>query len=98
MLSGSWCISLFLYGLPLRFTKPQVPQVLRLAEALMVSDARHKTLAGWYRLRVAAPDPSQGADTLRLSPGTAEDLRAPMRRLRVTDWVASAQQTAPWTL
>ena len=83
----------FLCGLQLRLTKPQLQHVLRLADALIVSEARHKTIAGLYRLIVDAPDPSNGADTLRMSPWTAEDLRAPMRHFLVTDLVAYAQQT-----
>ncbi len=88
----------FVCGLQLRLTKPQLQHVLRLADALIVSEARHKTIAGLYRLIVDAPDPSNGADTLRMSPWTAEDLRAPMRHFIVTDLVAYAQQTDQWTL
>jgi len=88
----------FLCGLQLRLTQPQLQHVLRLADALIVSEARHKTIAGLYRLIVDAPDPSNGADTLRISPWTAEDLRAPMRHFIVTDLVAYAQQTDQWTL
>jgi hypothetical protein len=36
----------FLCGLHLRLSKPQWQHVLRLADALIVSEARHKTLAG----------------------------------------------------
>jgi len=88
----------FVCGLQLRLTTPQLQPVLRLADALIVSEARHKTIAGLSRRMVEAPDPSNGADTLRMSPWTAEDLRAPMRHFLVTDFVASAQQTDQWTL
>ena len=81
----------FLCGLHLRLSKPQVQHVLRLADALIVSEARHKTIAGLYRLIVDAPDPSNGADTLRISPWTADDLRAPVRHFIVADLVAYAQ-------
>ena len=60
-------------------SKPQWQHVLRLADALVVSEARHKTLASLYRLIVGALEPSNGADTLRISPWTAEDLRALIR-------------------
>ena len=80
----------FLCGLHLRLTKPQWQHVLRLADALIVSEARHKTIAGFYRLIVDAPDPSNGADSLRISPWTAEDLRAPLRHFIVADLVAYA--------
>src|SRR2546422_425704 len=88
----------FLCGVQLRLTKPQLQHVLRLVDALIVSEARHKTIAGLYRLIVDAPDPSNGADTLRISPWTAEDLRAPLRHFIVADLVAYAHQTDEWTL
>ena len=66
--------------------------MLRLADALIVSEARHKTIAGLYRLIVEAPDPSNGADSLRISPWTAEDLRAPIRHFTVADLVAYARE------
>jgi hypothetical protein len=84
-------------GLPLRLTKPQWQPVLRIADALMVSEARHKTIAGLYRLMVEAPDPSHGADSLRLSPWTAEDLRAPVRHFTVADVVPYAHEAHAWT-
>jgi hypothetical protein len=88
----------FLCGLHLRLSKPQWQHVLRLADALIVSETRHKTIAGVYRLIVDAPDASNGADTLRISPWTAEDLRAPIRHFIVTDLVAYAHQSDQWTL
>ena len=75
-------------GLPLRLPKPQWPHGRRRAEALMVSEARPKTIASLSRLMVEAPDPSKGADRVRIRPWTAEDLRAPIRHLTVADWVA----------
>jgi hypothetical protein len=88
----------FLCGLHLRLSKPQCQHVLRLADALIVSDTRHKTIAGLYRLSVDAPDASNGADTLRISPWTAEDLRAPLRHFIVADLVTYAHQSDQWTL
>ena len=88
----------FLCGLHLRLHKPQWQHVLRLADALVVSEARHKTIASLYRLIVEAPDPSNGADMLRISPWTAEDLRAPLRHFVVADLVAYAPQSDQWTL
>lgn len=88
----------FLYGLHLRLSKPQLQHVLRIADALIVSETRHKTLAGLYRLIVDAPDASNGADHLRISPWTAEDLRAPIRLFTVTDLIAYANATNEWTL
>ncbi len=88
----------FLCGLHLRLSKPQWQHVLRLADALIVSETRHKTIAGVYRLIVDAPDASNGADTLRISPWTAEDLRAPLRHFIVADVVTYAHQSDHWTL
>jgi hypothetical protein len=88
----------FLCGLRLRLSKPQWQHVLRLADALIVSETRHKTIAGLYRLMVDAPDASNGADTLRISPWTAEDLRAPLRHFIVADLVTYAHQSDQWTL
>jgi hypothetical protein len=88
----------FLCSLHLRLSKPQWQHVLRLADALIVSEARHKTIAGIYRLIVDAPDPSNGADTLRISPWTAEDLRAPLRAFVIRDLVDYAQKSDQWTL
>jgi hypothetical protein len=88
----------FVCGLHLRLSKPQWQHVIRLADALIVSDTRHKTIAGLYRLIVDAPDASNGADSLRISPWTAADLRAPLRLFTVTDLVAYAHETHEWTL
>ena len=88
----------FLCGLHLRLSKPQWQHVVRLADALVVSEARHKTIASLYRLIVDAPDPSNGADTLRISPWGAEDIRAPMRQFIVEDLVTYASQSDQWTL
>ena len=88
----------FLCALQLRLTKPQAQHVLRLADALIVSETRHKTIASLYRVIVEAPDPSNGADSLRISPWTADDLRAPLRHFIVTDLVAYAQETNERTL
>ena len=88
----------FLCGLHLRLHKPQWQHVLRLTDALVGSEARHKTIVSLYRLIVEAPDPSHGADALRISPWTAEDLRAPIRQFIVADLVAYAHQRDQWTL
>jgi hypothetical protein len=88
----------FVCGLHLRLSKPQWQHVVRLTDALVVSEARHKTIASLYRLIVDAPDPSNGADTLRISPWVAEDIRAPMRRFLVEDLVTYASQSGQWTL
>jgi hypothetical protein len=72
--------------------------VLRIAAALMVSAARHTTSAGVSRLIVETPDPSNGADRVRIRPWTAEDLRAPSRPLTVAAGVAYAHAAQDGTL
>ena len=89
----------FVCGLHLRLTKPQWQHVLRLADALIVSEARHKTIASLYRLIVEAPDPSNGADSVRIeSVDGRKDLRAPVRHFTVADLVAYAHEAQEWTL
>jgi hypothetical protein len=88
----------FLCGLHLRLSKPQWQHVLRLTDVLIVSEIRHKTIAGLYRLIVDAPDASNGADTLRLSPWTVEDIRTPLRHFIVADLVTYARQSDQCTL
>ena len=88
----------FLCALQLRLTKPQAQHVLRLADALIVSETRHKTIASLSRVIVEAPDPSNGADSLRISPWTADDLRAPLRPCIVADLVDYAQEADERTL
>ena len=70
----------FLALLQLSLSKPQMRHVLRITEGVIVSDAPHKTLARLYDIMVEAPDVSNGADFLRISPWSVEeDLRAPQR-------------------
>ena len=88
----------FVCGVPLHLHKPQWQPGLRLTDALVVSEARHKTSASLYRLMVEAPDPSNGADTRRSRPWTAADLRAPIRHCIVADLVAYAHQRDHWPL
>jgi len=87
-----------LWGLHVRRTKPQLRHVLSLADALIVSEARHKTIAGLYRLVLNAPDPSNGADSLRISPWQADELRSPLRTFVIEDLVAYAKEINTWTL
>jgi Transposase DDE domain len=63
-----------------------------------VSEARHTTIAGLSRLVIHAPDPSNGADSLRISPWPAADLRTPLRPFVIEDIVAYAKEINTWTL
>ena len=88
----------FLLNLKLRLTKPQHRHVLRMTDSLIVSEARHKTIASLYRLIVDAPHASNGADNLRISPYTAEDFRSRQRQFVVKEMTEHAQKTGNWAV
>src|SRR5437867_3202980 len=67
----------FLDQLNLPLSQPQRRHLLKLADALLVCESR-KTLAALRREFVDAPDVSNMADCLRISPWTADDLRLPL--------------------
>jgi hypothetical protein len=76
----------FLALLQLNLSKPQTRHVLRITDAVIVSEAPYKTLARLYDIIVDAPDPSNGADFLRISPWQVEgDLSEPQRAFVVAD-------------
>ena len=64
----------FLVLLQLNLSKPQYRHVLRMADTVIVSESPHKTLTSLYDTIVDAPQPSNAADCLRISPWTANDL------------------------
>ena len=80
----------FLVLLQLSLSKPQYRHVTRLADAVIVSESPHKTLTSLYNLIVDAPDASNGADCLRISPWTANDLREPLRDFTIRDLLQAA--------
>lgn len=88
----------FLALLQLNLSKPQYRHVLRIADAVIVCELPHKTLAGLYRNIVEAPDPSNAADCLRISPWTVDDLREPLRAMTVSDLMQLAQSSGDNTL
>ena len=75
----------FLVLLQLNLSKPQYRHVLGIADAAIVCEAPHKTLTTLYDLIVDAPHPSNAADCLRISPGSANDLREPLREFTIGD-------------
>jgi hypothetical protein len=75
----------FLALLQLNLAKPQYRHVLRLADAAIVCEAPHHTLTTLYNMIVDAPDPSNAADFLRISPWSAQDLREPLRTFTIAD-------------
>lgn len=64
--------------LNLDLSKPQRQHILNLVDALLVCEDE-KTLAALQRQFIAAPDASNMADFLRISPWKAEDVRSALR-------------------
>ncbi len=67
----------FVDQLDLSLSQPQRRHIIRLADALLVCDST-KTLAELQRQFVECVDVSNMADTLRIAPWTAADLRRPV--------------------
>jgi len=70
--------------------KPQRRHILNMADALLVCEDA-KTLAALQRQFIAAPDASNMADFLRISPWQANDVRAPLRAAQVFWAIAQAE-------
>jgi hypothetical protein len=70
----------FIEQLKLRVTAPQLRHITNVADGLLVTDAP-KTLAEIQRQFVSYVDPSNIADTFRIAPWTAEDIREPLASL-----------------
>ena len=83
----------FLIGLRLQLSRPQLAHVTRLADSLITSEGKHKTIASLYEIVVDAPDASNGCDTLRTAPWDAEDIRKPKREFVVEDMLRYAEAT-----
>jgi len=80
----------FIVLLQLNLSKPQYRHVLNIADTVIVCEAPHKTLSTLYDLLVEAPDASNAADCLRISPWKAVDLREPLREFTIGDLMQSA--------
>lgn len=83
----------FLLSLKLNLSKPQFEHVLRLSDALITTDIRHKTVASLYQTIVDAPDPSNGCDHLRISPWSAAETRASTKQFVIDEIVREAART-----
>ena len=70
----------FIDQLDLKVSAPQLRHITNVADGLLVSDAA-KTLAEIQRQFVSYVDPSNVADTFRIAPWTAQDIRAPLASL-----------------
>lgn len=77
--------------LNIHLSKPQRQHILNLADALLVCEDE-KTLAALQRQFIQAPDVSNMADFLRISPWKAEDIRIALRRNQVNWAVAQAER------
>ncbi|NEP83942.1 MAG: transposase, partial [Okeania sp. SIO3B3] len=80
----------FMMLLHLSLSKPQTRHVPYIADAVIVSDAPHKTLRSLYGLIVEAPDPTNAADCLRISPWSGQDLCEAVRDFVRQDLLATA--------
>jgi len=81
----------FFDPLNIHLSKPQRQHILNLADALLVCE-NEKTLAALQRQFIQAPDVSNMADFLRISPWKAEDIRTALRRNQVNWAVAQAER------
>ena len=67
----------FIDRVGLDLSVPQLRHVINVADGLLVTEAR-KTIAEIHRQYVGCTDPSNIADTFRIAPWTAEDIRQPL--------------------
>ena len=81
----------FLNQLDVRLSRPQHRHILNMADALLVCEDT-KTLAALQRQFVEAPDASNMADFLRISPWPAHDGRAALRAYQVAWLMAEAER------
>jgi hypothetical protein len=82
----------FLDRLDLQLSQPQRRHIHNMADALLTCEDT-KTLAALQRQFVEAPDASNMADFLRISPWSADDVRAALRAHQVTWLLAEAERT-----
>lgn len=81
----------FVHSLSPWLSQPQLRHLIRLADALLVCEGP-KTLAALQRQFVEAPDPSNFADFLRISPWLAAEVRAAVRARQVAWLIAEAER------
>ena len=86
----------FIVLLQLNLSKPQYRHVMNIAEAAIVCEAPHYTLATLYDMIVDAPDASNAADFLRISPWQVTDLKEPLRNFVVRDLLEQHDGQAIW--
>lgn len=92
ILHNSEQLCAFLDGLQVDLYQRQRRHLLNLADALLVCD-EEKTLAALQRQFVEAPDVSNMADFLRISPWRAQDLRQGLRRQQLKWLIAEGERS-----
>lgn len=92
ILHNSEPLQTFLDELGLTLSLPQRQHILNMADALLVCESE-KTLAALQRQFVQAPDASNMADFLRISPWSAHEGRNCLRRHQVQRLITKAQTT-----
>lgn len=90
ILHNSPALCTFLDQLDLSLSQPQRQHVCNLVDALVVCDCA-KTLTALQRQFVERVDPSNMADTLRIAPWSAGELRRPVGAFLVREAVAQAR-------
>jgi hypothetical protein len=83
----------FFDQLHINMSKPQRQHILNMADALLVCEDK-KTLASLQRQFIQAPDASNMADFLRISPWRANDARVSLRVNQLSWVLAQAERTA----
>ena len=91
ILHNSEKLCTFLNQLDVELSQPQRRHILNMADALLVCEDK-KTLAALQRQFIEAPDASNMADFLRISPWQAQDVRAALRARQVTWLIAEAER------
>src|SRR4030095_9722700 len=92
ILHNSERLCTFFDQLDLQLYRPQRQHILNMADALLVCED-DKTLAALQRQFVDAPDASNMADCLPISPWEADDVRTTLRAHQVAWVVAQAERT-----
>jgi hypothetical protein len=82
----------FVDQLELKLSHPQRQHLVNIADALLTCEDE-KTLAALQRQFVAAPDPSNMADFLRISPWDGAEVRGAIRESQVAALIAEAERT-----
>jgi len=91
ILHNSEKLCAFLDQLDIELSQPQRRHMLNMADALLVCEDK-KTLAALQRQFVEAPDASNMADFLRISPWQANEVRASLRAHQVAWLIAEAER------